>query len=179
MLARSFRLVAARLIPQKNRYKQSLLALALILAGCGGSGAPKATARWQVVAGAGAHFQAPAGWHVEATTKRATATHDSELVQVSSFPLVKPYRDALFGRVATELRMRMQEIARQTGGKVTAERTVVVDGIRSHAYDVDVGDHVDAYTFVLHGKREHLLLCRRKAGDDAVFCAQLLKSFAA
>jgi hypothetical protein len=45
-------------------------------------------------------------------------------------------------------------------------------------YTVTVGDHVDEYTFVLRGRREYQLLCRRKAsnGDDA--CRQLLTSFA-
>ena len=52
------------------------------------------------------------------------------------------------------------------------------DGVRSHSYTVTVGDHVDEYTFVLRGRREYQLLCRRKAshGDDA--CRQLLTSFA-
>jgi hypothetical protein len=91
---------------------------------------------------------------------------------------VRPYTDGLFVKVNRELRARMQTLARQTRGKVTAERTVVAAGIRSHSYDVTTTGHVDEYTFVLRGKREYLLLCRRKASDRS-FCLQLVKSFAA
>jgi hypothetical protein len=72
----------------------------------------------------------------------------------------------------------MGQLAQQTGGKVSAPRTVTTDGVRSHSYTVTVGDHVDEYTFVLRGRREYQLLCRRKAshGDDA--CRRLLTSFA-
>lgn len=106
-----------------------------------------------------------------------SASQDSELVQVATFPLVKPYRAALFGRVAGELRSRMQQVAQQSGGSVTGDTTVTAAGIRSHAYDVAVGDHVDEYTFVLRGKREYLLLCRRKASSSGDACDQLVRTF--
>jgi hypothetical protein len=155
-----------------------LLLATLILSACGGSGAHKAQGTWTTLAGAGFRFQAPAGWQGKAQAKVAQAAHDGELVQVSTFPLVKPYTDALFTKVDRELRARMQTVAQQTGGKVTGERTVTAADIRSHAYDLTVGDHIDEYTFVLRGKREYLLLCRRKANGDRSFCEQLVTSFA-
>lgn len=97
---------------------------------------------------------------------------------MSTFPLTKPYDDKLFVRVATELRSRMEQIARQTGGKLSVATTVAADGVRSHAYDVTTDSHVDQYTFVLSGKREHLLLCRRTSKDASDFCGQLVSSFA-
>lgn len=178
MLAGSFRLVTARLIPRGLRCKQTLLLATLILAGCGGSSASNAPGEWQTVEGAGFTFQAPAGWKVEHAQGRVSATGGSELVQVSTFPLQKPYDEKLFGRVATELRSRMQDLARQTGGKLGAERTVTADGVRSHAYDVTAGDHVDQYTFVLSAKREYLLLCRRRSSNGSGFCTRLVTSFA-
>ena len=150
----------------------------MILAGCGGSGAAKSQTSWQTVTGPGFTFQAPAGWKVGQAKRQVSASHGSELVQVSTFPLLKSYDAKLFDRVAPELRARMQAVARQTGGTVTGERTVTAGGIRSHAYEVTAGSQVDEYTFVLSGLQEHLLLCRRRAADDSGFCAQLVKSFA-
>jgi hypothetical protein len=105
-------------------------------------------------------------------------TQGPAIVQVSTFPLMKRYEDRLFGRVATELRSRMRDIARQTGGKLGVEQTVTADGVRSHAYDVTAGERVDRYTFVLSGKREYLLLCRRTSADGVPVCARLVTSFA-
>jgi hypothetical protein len=147
------------------------------VAGCG-SGTTKAQDQWQAVRGMGFTFQAPAGWKVARAPRRVSVTHGSALVQVSTFPLVKPYTERLFLRVATELRSRMQEIARETGGKLGAEQTITADGIRSHAYDVTAGSQVDQYTFVLSGKREYLLLCRRTSPDGLPVCARLVTSFA-
>lgn len=155
------------------RRKQTLLLSVLILAGCGGSSAPKA----QVIAGTGFRFEAPAGWTVDRTSRQVSATHDSELVQVATFPLVKPYRPSLFGRVAAELADRMDEVAKQVSGTVSASRTVVVAGIRSHSYEVRVGGDVDQYTFVLRGLREYLLLCRRHSSSSAAACEQLITGF--
>ena len=147
----------------------------IILAGCGGSSAPKQ--HWAVVNGSGFRFQAPLGWKVAGGKAKAMAVHDSELVQVATFPLVKRYDDALFDQVARELTVRMRAVAAQTGGQVTGTSTVTAAGIRSHAYDVTVGDHVDQYTFVLRGKREDQLLCRRKSASGDGFCKQLVSSF--
>jgi hypothetical protein len=178
MLAESFRLVTARLIPRVLRCKQAVLLATVILAGCGGSSASKPQSSWQTVRGTGFTFQAPAGWNLARAKSRVSATHGSELVQVATFALQKPYDEKLFGRVAAELSSRMQQIASQTGGKLSSQRTVTADGVRSHAYDVTAGNQVDEYTFVLSGRREYLLLCRRQTSDAAGFCARLVKSFA-
>lgn len=154
-----------------------LLLATLILSACGGSSGHKGRASWTTLSGAGFHFLAPKGWSARSQPTSAQATRDGELVQVSTFPLVKPYTDALFTKVDRELHARMQALARQTGGAVRGQRTVTAAGIRSHAYDLAVADHVDEYTFVLRGKREYLLLCRRKATGDRSFCEQLVTSF--
>jgi len=185
MLVESFRLVAARLIPQMTRCKQALLCAALILAlcglaGCGGSSAATKTLHWQTARGSGFTFEAPAGWKVDRAKNRVSVTKGSQLVQISTFPLAKPYNDQLFAPVAKELRSRMSEIARQTGGTLTTLPSVTADGVRSHAYQVTAGDQVDEYVFVLSGMREYLLLCRRtsaKSGESE-FCGRLVTSFA-
>jgi hypothetical protein len=147
----------------------------LILAGCGGSGEPKA--QWQPVKGPTFRFDAPEGWQVRADRRMTVASRDSELVQVATFPLVYAYTPALFTRVESELASRMAAVAKQTGGKVLGHSVVTAGRIRSHAYDVRVGDHVDEYTFVLRGKREYQLLCRRLQETDGAFCERLVASF--
>jgi len=145
----------------------------LILAGCGGS----AHEQVHVVHGPGFRFEAPAGWRVSARGPSVRATQDSQLVQVTIFPLLKPYNDGLFAKVSRELDARMQGVARQLHGTVGASRAVTAGGIRSHSYDVATGGDVVEYTFVLRGRREYQLVCRRpaKGSDDA--CAGLLRSF--
>ena len=107
-----------------------------------------------------------------------SASKDGDLVQVVSFSLLKPYDPALFGRVERELHMRMQKVAAQSGGTVSGSSTVTAGGIRSHSYQVTAGDHLDEYTFVLQGKREFQLLCRRAKSSDAGACDRLVTSFA-
>ena len=63
-------------------------------------------------------------------------------------------------------------------GTVSGSRTVTTAGIRSHSYEVKVGDHVDEYTFVLRGLREYQLLCRRRSSSSDAACKQLIASFA-
>ena len=151
----------------------------LILAACGGSAQPKAqVSAWQTVTGAGFRFQAPKGWKVEPAAKRTTASSGADLVQVATYPLVKTYTDNLFGKVEVELRARMDVLAAQSGAKVVRTKTVTAAGGRAHMFELNGGDHVDEYTFVLRGKREYLLLCRRPPGQQTDYCAQLITSFA-
>jgi hypothetical protein len=175
MLARSFRLDTSHLMPRTLRGKQTLLLAVLILAGCGGSSEPNAHP--QVVRGRGFSFEAPAGWRVQHSVQGSAAARGSELVQVSTFPLARPYTPALFGRVARELRLRMQTIAHETNGTLTGMNTVTAGGVKSHRFDVKVDDHVDQYTFVLIGKREYQLLCRVQTSSSDAFCSDLLTSF--
>jgi hypothetical protein len=167
MLLKSFRVAPSRLL--------ALCLAATILTGCGGSSGSRPSD--QLVSGPGFSFSAPAGWKLSVGKRQASASHDSELLQVAAFPLLRPYSDALFAKVERELKARMQQVAAQTGGTVTGRSTVSAGGIRSHSYDVKVGDHVDQYTFVLRGKREFQLLCRRKASSDDEVCRQLITSF--
>ena len=158
------------------RPKQLALVVCLILAGCGGSSEPvKPPTR---VAGPGFSFRAPSGWQVQRSDGKVGASQDSELVQVASFRLLKPYRTELFDRVERSSRRGWGSWRSRPAARSRRRGPSRPTAIRSHSYTVTVGDHVDEYTFVLRGRREYQLLCRRKAshGDDA--CRQLLTSFA-
>lgn len=127
--------------------------------------------------GPGFRFAAPAGWRVATVTGSARATRDSQLVQVTTFRLLKPYSDVLFEKVRRELDVRMAGVAQQLHGKVAGSRTVTAGGIRSHSYRVTAGPDVVEYTFVLRGRREYELLCRRPAKASDEPCAGLVRSF--
>jgi hypothetical protein len=144
----------------------------LILAGCGGSGEPKA--QWQTVSGAGYSFRAPAAWRQTDTAKGTVAVKDGDdYVQVSTFPLAKAYTADLFARVEPELADRMADVAKLAHGTVSGSRTVTVDGAKAHAFDVVAAGRKSRYAFVLRGKREFLLLC----SADAFVCDELAASF--
>ncbi|HEY2776590.1 MAG TPA: hypothetical protein VGI77_01695 [Gaiellaceae bacterium] len=121
----------------------------------------------------GLHFRAPADWKVTVANGRTTARDGASFVQVATFPLVHPYTAALFGKVQSELALRMAEVAKQGGGTVSGHSVVIVDGAKSHSYEVAMGDQTDRYTFFLRGKREFLLVC----SADAAVCDELAASF--
>jgi hypothetical protein len=174
MLARSFRLVSARL-PRPVGRSSALLLAALILAGCGGSGGGKPM---QHLAGPGFRFDAPGGWQVTRGQGRVTAGSGNDLVQVVTFRLLRPYSQNLFSKVAKELEVRMTTVAGQTGGTLAGSQVVTAGGIRAHSYQVRAGSRIDQYTFVLQGRREYQLLCRRDAKKGDAACRQLLQTFA-
>jgi hypothetical protein len=144
----------------------------LILAGCGGAG--EQNRQWQTVSRQGFRFRAPASWVVTSSAGRTTVRDGASFLQIATFPLVRPYTAALFGKVQSELSVRMAEVAREGGGRVRGHSVVVVDGNRSHSYEIELGNRTDRYTFLLRGKREFLLVC----SADAAVCDELAASFA-
>ena len=127
--------------------------------------------------GSGFRFTAPDGWKVTRTQNGVTAADGGRLVEVSTFPLARAYTTSLFSAVAKELNARMDTLAHEGGGTVAPTKPVIVAGIRSHGYRVETAGMVDEYVFVLRGKREFQLLCRRKSSDADDHCRLLLTSF--
>jgi hypothetical protein len=155
-----------------------LLLVLVILAGCGGSG--KSNLQTQTVKGVGYRFEAPAGWtvtHADGTVAAASGAVDR--VEVRTFKLARPYRPQLFQTAVRELDSVIARIAQQLTGHVTSRRTVRVAGRQARSYSIAYDeDKTQEITFVLQGRKEHQLLCRRLAdtADDA--CQNLLESFA-
>jgi hypothetical protein len=146
------------------------LVLAFILAGCGGAG----NSNWQQVQGSGFRFLAPAGWKVNGTTASSGSV---DRVQVNGFRLVHPYVRAKKAAAAKELDGVAARLALQLKGKVSSRRTIEVDGFDARAYAIDHNGLSEEFTFVLHGRQEYELLCRRTQGADDTACRELVTSF--
>jgi hypothetical protein len=144
--------------------------LACILAGCGGAG----KANWQQVHGVNFTFEAPAGWRVAGT---AASRGPIDRVQVNVFRLVHPYKHGEQAAVARELDSVAARLAQQLKGAVVSRRTVTVGSGDARGYAIDHDSRTEEITFVLQGKREYELLCRRAKGADDSACRKLVASF--
>ena len=142
----------------------------LALTACGGGSSPPPT---QVVRGAGFSFEVPAGWDAKRSERGASAADGTRLVSVTRFTLRVTYRPELWTKLVSELDRVAREVAAREGGALSASRTVVVAGRRARQYDVQAGESLAQYTFVLKGKTEYQLLCR----DAGEVCAPFVASF--
>lgn len=149
-----------------------MLAVALILAGCGGGGSDN----WQQVRGDGFRYNAPADWVVDGTAASAGAV---DRVEVRIFRLVRPYDPARRAATARELDRVAAGIAAQLKGSVSSRRSLQVGGLDARSYALAFDGKVETITFVLQDRREYQLLCRRTQDGDDAPCAELLRSFEA
>lgn len=149
------------------------LAATAVLAGCGGAG----SAETQVVHGRGFTFEAPADWGLVRTPRAIGAQGNAvELVQVTRLPLARAYSAKLFERVVPELDGAARAVAAEVGATV-ASRTVDVLGEPVRQYDLTFEGKFEQLTFVLRGKSNYQLLCRREADGDNAPCETLVESF--
>jgi hypothetical protein len=152
-----------------------VLLVVLILAGCGGGGKREP----QVVRGNGYRFEAPGGWNVTRTVRQAAASDgDVDRVEVTTFRLMRTYKPTLFVAAARELDGVARKLARELKGTVAGKGTVRVDGRRSRTYRIDYEGKTQELTFVLDGRREYQLLCRRDGDGDREACIRLVRTFA-
>ncbi len=151
-----------------------LIAVAGILAGCGGAGEGGS----QPVAGDGFAFAAPRGWTV-AQTGRSAAASDGAVsrIEVQTFRLVRPYRAGLFAAAARELDHVAGKLAVQLRGRVATSASTKVAGRDARTYRIEYDSRVSEITFVLDGRREYELLCRRPATTGSGTCAAFVDSF--
>jgi hypothetical protein len=165
-----------RSFPLRVGAKPAFLVLVLILAGCGGGGTTQPST--QTVQGQGYRFEAPVGWAVTRKPgESAAASGKVNRVEVRTFELVRPYDVRRFHAATRELDSVISRLASQLNGRVTSRRTVMVGGRKSRSYRIDYGDKTQQITFVLKGRQEHQLLCRRLESGDDEPCQGLLSSF--
>jgi hypothetical protein len=181
MLRLSFRWVSNSFVPGADTRKRALVAAATVaLAACGGGGNAH-----RLVAGTGYTFEAPKAWEIVRTARQVQAAqgHGSvALVGVSRFPLLRPFRPALWPKVVGELDGAADAIARQQHGSVTSAQDVTFSGQRGRrykvAYDLRGRKLIEELAFVLRGKTEYLLLCRYDQNGSHSACDALMSSFA-
>jgi hypothetical protein len=101
---------------------------------------------------------------------------DVELVQVTRLPLARAYTRDLFDRVVPELDRAANAVAAEVDGKVTS-RTIEVLDERVRQYDLTFDGKLEQLTFVLRGKTNYQLLCRRDVDGDDEPCDTLVTSF--
>ena len=166
----------------------ALAALGAVSA-CGGGGSSSAGSAPRTVRGTGFSFSAPGDWLVKRLATEVSATPKpiaAELVSVSTFPLLRPYRPSLFRAVTKELDASAEQLATRLGGTVKERRTTTIAGqsVRQYLleYPQDRQDPEETYkgriTFVLRGKTEYELLCRWAGSDsEPDYCKQLERSF--
>jgi hypothetical protein len=162
----------------RNRRKQAVLGLTLlVLSGCGGTAAQKG----YIVHGTGFTFVAPSDWGVSRKGAEVQAAQGTRLISVTRFPLLRPFKPALWNKVVPELDRAAAALASQQKGTVSDPRTITVAGQKARRYDVAYEGQgkqlVERIAFVLRGKTEYLLLCRYDAGGDTDACDRLLTSF--
>jgi hypothetical protein len=170
ILGESFRSFRARLLPGAIGGKPSCLLAVVILAGCGGGGGGKT----QVVRGDGFTFEAPADWKVKGT---AATDGNVDRLEVLTFKLVKRYRPQLFTLAAKELDNIAAQLAAQLHGKVTSRETTTAAGGNARSYRIEYDGKTTQVTFVLDGRREYQLLCRRKSDASDRVCKRLVRTF--
>lgn len=155
-----------------------------VLAACGGNGASHPATK--AIRAGGYVFAAPYSWHVrrlDTQVQAAPSPTASELIAVSTFPLLRLYKPALFGPVSHELDTTAAQLASRLGGYVRTKATTTLAGSRVRQY-VLVAKHAkqlvnEQITFYLRGKTELQLLCQWDASAKSVpdYCKTLTQSF--
>jgi predicted small secreted protein len=149
---------------------------AVAVAGCGGESGAGEPVVTRPVSGPGFTFSAPAGRELSRTPRSVSVlpAEDGapELVSVTVFPLVKPYRPALWTQAAEELDGVAERLAKSLGGELEKEpETVRRGGLRGRLYEIDYEregvELRQRLTLLLSRRTEYQLLCRWEAGGDA------------
>lgn len=176
--------------PRLLRVTHVAFAAALVagaLAACGGESGANRSVPTRIVSGPGFTFAAPEGLELARTPRSVTVLPaeegSQELASVTTFPLVKPYRPALWAKASGELDKVARELADSLGGELEREpETVRVGGLRGRLYEIayerEGAKLRQRLTLLLSRRTEYQLLCRWEDGDDPPqACVALEASF--
>jgi hypothetical protein len=159
---------------------------AFAVTGCGGaaSGEVEPTPL-QKVGGPGFTFSAPENREIARTPRSVTVLpaeeSSQELESVTVFPLVKPYRPALWPQAARELDSVAGRLADSLGGGLDQEpRTVRRGGLRGRLYEIayerEGVELRQRLTLLLSRRTEYQLLCRWEASTDSPEACEILET---
>ena len=161
------------------------------MGGCGGSASGSAEVSppvaMQTVSGPGFTFRAEQGREIARTPRSVSVlpadSGSQELESVTIFPLVKPFRPALWPQASDELDGVAERLAESLGGELQQQpRTVRIAGLRGRRYEIgyerEGAELRQRLTLLLSRRTEYQLLCRWEAGSTAPeACADLETSF--
>jgi hypothetical protein len=184
MAAPSFRKVPLQRVyprPPGPGSAAAAIVIAAAVAGCGG-GKVSQLAPTRLVEGPGFSFRAPADWKVTASPRVAAAAQGEALVSVTVFPLLRPYRPALWQGARRELDGVAAKLAARQGGRVEEADSVRLAGLPGRRYEIRYLRQGERFRqrviFLLRGRRELQLLCRwREDEGEPPACALLAESF--
>lgn len=161
--------------------------LAGALTACGGESGADGPVATRVVSGPGFTFAAPEGLELTRTPRSLTVLPadegSQELASATVFPLVKPYRPALWTKASGELDTVARQLADSLGGDLEREpETVRLAGLRGRHYEIAYereGKKLhQRLTLLLSRRTEYQLLCRWEAdGDPPDACTVLERTF--
>jgi hypothetical protein len=157
------------------------------LAGCGGGDSAEPPPPTAAVNGPGFTFRAEQRREI-ARTPRAVSVLPAdegspELESVTIFPLIKPFRPALWPQAAAELDGVADRLVSSLGGEAVAEpRTVRRGGLRGRLYEIryerEGVELRQRLTLLLSRRTEYQLLCRwDDAAGEPPGCALLETTF--
>ena len=139
------------------------------------------------VSGPGFTFSAAEDRKIERTPRSVSVLpaeeSSQELESVTIFPLIKPYRPALWSQAAEELDGVAERLAKSLGGELQGEpATVRRAGMRGRLYEIayerEGVELRQRLTLLLSRRTEYQLLCRWEAtGDRPQACTDLEKTF--
>jgi hypothetical protein len=177
--------------PRSQRLTPAIFVTALAafaFTGCGGEASGEVEQiPLRTVSGPGFTFSAPEGRAIDRTPRSVSVLpgeEDSqELESVTIFPLVKPFRPALWPQAARELDDVADRLADSLGGELQQEpKTVRRGGLRGRMYEIayehEGTELRQRLTLLLSRRTEYQLLCRWQAAVDAPgACATLESTF--
>jgi hypothetical protein len=164
---------------------------AFVAGGCGGSASGSAEVgepvAIQTVNGPGFTFTAPEPREIARTPRSVSVLPEEdgspELESVTIFPLVKPFRPAVWPQASDELDGVAERLAKTLGGELEQDpQTVRIGGLRGRQYEIGYEreglELRQRLTLLLSRRTEYQLLCRWEAAADLpAGCAELERSF--
>ena len=162
------------------------VALAIAVAGCGGS-SNEGASKTQRVTGPGFTFEAPTGRAVKRSQRSVAVLPadqgSAEIESATRFRLVKSFKPSLWPKAIVELDGVAERLATSLGGTVESKETISRGGVRGRRYELAYEREGVALrqrlSLLLRKRTEYQLLCRwSEITGEPEACALLERTFA-